>query len=306
MKVHLHYEPLKLISACAKIRQEYQNKYNYESPPTGHLESLLEEIANLNLAGLADYAAMLKEYDIKYLAWHLPKEENLILNTKILRILSSRMSKDVFDVYFSSWQKFYKVLSNHLGTKNLFILANQGAFLPEDVYTSEVRNQMLLYPAEELLATYISNKADQLNDNYTDVLSAVFLISPSGVLGINVLKKIYLVCSEKHLLKASDLELCNIANAYTIEDEVKFFVNFVAKVHPNHYRNYLRLADLARTFFNKGKYRIDNFETTVRIRFQMWFRLLDLDKYFGEDSSGKQGQSRIMRFVLKRNTNSTW
>lgn len=147
MKVHIHYEPLKLISACAKIRQEYQNKYNYESPPTGHLESLLEEIANLNLAGLADYAAMLKEYDIKYLAWHLPKEENLILNTKILRILSSRMSKDVFDVYFSSWQKFYKVLSNHLGTKNLFILANQGAFLPEDVYTSEVRNQMLLYTA---------------------------------------------------------------------------------------------------------------------------------------------------------------
>lgn len=294
MKVQIHYEPLKLISVCAKIKQEYQNRYDYECPPSGHLDMLLEEISKLNLSALADYAAMLKEFDIKYLAWHLPKEENLILNTKILKILTSRMSKDVFEVYFSSWQKYYGVLSNHLGTKNLFILADQGAFLPEDIYTSELRNQMLLNPADELLAKYTSEKTDQLNDNYTDVLSAIYRISPSSILGINVLKKIYLVCSGKHLLRVQDPELCSIANAYVTEDKIKFFVNFVAKVHPKHYRNYLKLADTAKLFFAKSRKRIDDFDTAVRIRFQMWFSLLELDRIFGEDERGLFWKARAI------------
>lgn len=294
MNVQIHYEPLKLISACAKIRQEYQNRYDYECPPSGHLESLLEEISNLNLVGLADYAAMLKEYDIKYLAWHLPKEENLILNTKILRILSSRISKDIFDVYFSSWQKFYKVLSNHLGTKNLFLLSDLGSFLPEEMYTADLRSKMLLAQEDELISQCVSDLADRTNETYTDILSVFYLISPSSVLGITILKKIFLVCSEKQLLRTTDLELCNIANSYITEEEMQFFVNFVSKVSPNHYRDYLRLADLARVFFAKGKYRIENFETSVRIRFQMWFSLLDLDRIFGEDERGLFWKARAI------------
>lgn len=294
MKVHIHYEPLKLISACAKIRQEYQNKYNYESPPTGHLESLLEEISNLNLAGLADYAAMLKEYDIKYLAWHLPREDNLIMNTKILKIIRCRMTKEVFEIFFTSWQKHYKESSNHLATKDLFILSEQGSYLPKDVYTAELRNQMLIKPEDEVLSRYVAEKADITDDYFSEILSVFFLISPSSVLGINILKIIYLVCSEKQLLKTSDLELCNIANAYGLEAEMLFFVNFVTKVNPQHYRKYMRLADLARTFFKNRKYKIESFETAIRIKFQMWFSLLDLDKYFGEDERGLFWKARAI------------
>ena len=294
MNVQIHYEPLKLISACAKIRQEYQNKYDYESPPTGHLEALLDEISNLNLAGLADYAAMLKEYDIKYLAWHLPKEENLILNTKILKILSSRISKEIFDIYFSSWQKYYKALSNHLGSKNLFLLADQGSFLPEDIYTANLRSKMLLAQEDELISQCVSDFADRTNETYTDILSVFYLINPSSVLGITILKKIFLVCSEKQLIRTTDLELCNIANSYITEEEMQFFVNFVSKVSPNHYRDYLRLADLAREFFKNGKYRIENLETTIRIKFQMWFSLLELDRIFGEDERGLFWKARAI------------
>lgn len=286
MEVHIYFEPLKLISACNTIKKEYQNKYDYERPPSGHLEALLEEISRTNMSDLEGYANVLKDYDVNYLAWYLPKEENLILNTKILRIISNRISRDVFTVYFLSWQKYYGVLSNNIGTKNLFTLADKGAYLSEEAFTSEIRNQMLIAPVDEVLSKSVSDRSDTTNDNYSDILSVFYQISPSSVLGINILKKIYLVCSEKHLLKTTDLELCNIANAYVIDDAIKFFVNFVVKVNPTNYRNYLRLADLARSFFNKGRYRIDNFDAPIRVRFQMWFSLLDLDRIFGEDERG--------------------
>ena len=294
MKVQINYEPLKLIATCIKIKQEYQNKYDYEYPPSGHLEELLGEISNLNLSELADYACMLKEYDIKYLAWYLPKEENLILNTKILKVLSSRISKEVFDVYFSSWQKNYRILSNHLGTKNLFLLSDQGNYLPEDIYNTNFRSQMLLSPEDELISQCISDFADRTNDLYIDILSLFYLINPSSVLGINVLKKIYLVCSEKQLLKTSDFEMCNIANSYEIEEKMQFFINFVSKVNPTHYRDYLRLADLAKSFFVNRKYKIENFEMPVRIKFQMWFSLLELDIIFGEDERGLFWKARAI------------
>lgn len=294
MKIHIYYEPLKLISACAKIKKEYQNKYDYEHPPSGHLETMLDEISNLSLSSLTDYALMLKEYDLNYLAWHLPKEENIILNTKILKIISSKLSKNTFDIYFSSWQKHYTLLSNNLGTKNLYILSDKNSFLPEEIYSPDLRNQMLLNPVDETLSRYVADKSDKTNENYADVLSVYFLINPSSVLGINILKKIYLVCSEKHLLKTHDLELCNVANAYVMDDKMKFFLNFVIKVNPTHYRNYLRLADLARTFFSNGKYRIDSFDTSLRIRFQMWFSLLDLDRIFGEDERGTFWKARAI------------
>lgn len=286
MKVHIFFEPLKLISACAEIKREYKDKYDYEYPPSGHLETLLEEISGLNVSELENYANMLKNYDLNCLAWHLPKEENIILNTKILKILCCKISKDVFEVYFKSWQKHYCVLSNSLGTKNLFLLSDKGDFLPENVYTAELRSQIPLKPTDELFSEYVSETAEQTNETYTNVLSVFFLISPSSVLGINILKKIYLICSENCLLQTSDMELCNIANAYTTEDKIKFFVNFISKVSPVNYRNYLKLADLSRTFFDRGRYSIDDFETDIRIRFRMWFSLLDLDRIFGEDERG--------------------
>lgn len=294
MKVQINYEPIKLIATCAKIKQEYQNKYDYEYPPSGHLEELLEEITNLNLSEIADYACMLKEYDIKYLAWHLPKEENLILNTKILKVLSSRISKEVFDVYFSSWQKNYRILSNHLGTKNLFLLSDQGKYLPEDIYNTNLRTQMFLSSEDELISQCVSDFADQTDGLYTDILSVFYLISPSSVLGVNILKKIYLVCSEKQLLKTPDFEMCNIANSYAIEEELRFFINFVSKVTPTHYKDYLRLADLARTFFTNRKYMIEDLETSVRIKLQMWFSLLELDRIFGEDERGLFWKARAI------------
>ena len=84
MKVLINFEPLELISVCARIREEYKNKYDYENPPSGRLEKLINEISGLGMTELEDYALLIKEHDIEYLAYHLPTEENIILNKKIL------------------------------------------------------------------------------------------------------------------------------------------------------------------------------------------------------------------------------
>lgn len=298
MKVLINYEPLKLISVCAQIKNEYKNKYDYENPPSGHLDELVNEISEMGVSSLEDYAMMLKDYDVNYLAYHLPKEKNIIINTKILKILEFRLSEDVFNVYFISWQKYYNFLSNNLGTKNLFILSDKAtdrtSYLPDKVYNSELRNKLLMNPADELLSECVLEVSDRNNSDVSEILSVFFLISTSSVLGINILKRIYLFCSEKHLLKTPDPELCNISNSFILDDKRRFFINFVTKVNPSHYRDYLKLADLARTFFNNSAYKLEDLETPVRIKFQMWFSLLDIDKIFGEDERGRFWKARAI------------
>ncbi len=300
MKVVIHFEPLKLISSCEQIKREYKNKYDYENPPSGHLEELIDEISKLNLKSIEDYAMMLKDYDINYLAYHLPKEENIIINSKILKIIMYKLSEDVFKVYFSSWQKYYNFLSNNLGTKNLFLLSDNAAdktsYLPEKTYNLELRSRILIDPVDDVLSEYISKIAESTNSELSEVISVFFLISPSSVLGINILKKIYLFCSEKHLLKTSDLELCNIANAYSLEEKIIFFINFVTKVNPKHFKEYLKLADIAKTFFNKSVYKLENLETPVRIKFQMWFSLIDINDIFGDSERGIFWKARAIEY----------
>ena len=298
LKVLINFEPMKLISACAQIRKEYKDKYDYKNPPSGHLEALVSEISRIGISSLENYAMMLKDYDVNYLAYHLPKEENIIINSKIMKIIMFRLSEEVFNVYFTSWQKHYNYLSNNLGTKNLFTLSDKDvdrtSFLPERIYNSELRSKMLLNPIDEIFSGYVSQASDRMDSEVSEILSVIFLINPSSVLGINILKKIYLFCSEKHLLKTSDLELCNIANSYMLDEKIKFFINFVTKVNSSNYRNYLKLADVARTFFNNSVYKLDNFETPVKIEFHMWFSLLDIDKIFGEDDRGRFWKARAI------------
>lgn len=298
MKVCINFEPLSLISVCAQIRKEYKNKYDYENPPSGHLEELIDEISKISVSSLENYAMMLKEYDVNYLAYHLPKEENIIINTKILRIIIFRLSEEVFNIYFLSWQKHYNYLSNNLGTKNLFTLSDKAvegaSFLPKKIYDVELRSKMLLNPVDELLSVCVSETSDRMNSEISEILSVLFLISPSSVLGINILKKIYLYCSEKHFLKTSDLELCNIANSYILDEKIKFFINFVTKVNPSNYKKYLKLADLARTCFKNKIYKLDDLETPIKIKFQMWFSLLDIDSIFGEDERGRFWKARAI------------
>ena len=294
LKVLINFEPLKLISACSQIRKEYKDKYDYENPLSGHLEELIKEISNMGMSSLKDYALLLKDYDVNYLAYHLPKEENIIINSKILSIILYRISEEVFNVYFNSWQKYYNLLSNNLSTKNLFLLSEKASYLPENIYNKELRTKMLLNKVDELFSECVSEASEIMESDVSEILSLSYLINPSSVLGINILKKIYLFCSEKHLLRTQDLQLCNITNSYNIDDKIKFFINFVTKVNPSNFRNYLRLADVARTFFNNSTYNLDDLSTAIKIKFQMWFSLLDIDKVFGEDERGRFWKARAI------------
>lgn len=294
MKVLINYEPIQLISVCAKIKQEYKDKYDYENPPSGHLEELLTEISKLGLSAIEDYANMLKDYDVNFLAYHLPKEENIILNTKILRIIQYRINENVFEIYFHSWQKYYKLLANNISVKNLFVLSESGSYLDENIYTSELKSQLLINEVDEVVARYTSQRADENDTNVVEVLHNIYNISQSSVLGVNVLKKIYLFCSEMHLIALRDIELCNICNSYSIDDKVRFLINFVTKVNSQNYKKYLKLAEISRKIVSINSDTFRNFQQNLKIRFQMWYSLIDIDYYFGEDERGVFWKARAI------------
>ena len=182
MKVLINYEPLKLISVCSQIKKEHKDKYDYKNPPSGHLEELIKEISSLGFSAFEEYAMMLKDYDVNYLAYHLAKEENIIINSKILKIIMFRMSEEVFKVYFISWQKHYNLLSNNLGTKNLFLLADKAtdrkSYLPENIYNYDFRSKMMLNSIDGLLSETVSAISDQMDVEVSEVLSVTFLILP--------------------------------------------------------------------------------------------------------------------------------
>lgn len=294
MKVLINYEPLKLISVCSKIKQEYKDKYDYENPPSGHLEELLEEISKQGVSSLIEYANLLKDYDVNFLAYHLAKEENIILNTKILRIIQCRISTNVFDIYFHSWQKYYKKLANNLSSRNLIVLSNQGSFLNESIYTPELKSQLLMNNADDVLAISVSKVAVLNKTAVAEVLHNNYNISQTTVLGVNVLKKIYLYCSEMHLIAVSDNDLCNIFNSYLSEEKVRFLINFVNRVNPNHYKKYLKLAELARKIISINSNTFQNLNQNLKIKFQMWYSLIDIDYYFGEDERGVFWKARAI------------
>jgi len=294
MKVLINYEPLKLISVCSKIKQEYKDKYDYENPPSGHLEELLEEISKQGVSSLIEYANLLKDYDVNFLAYHLAKEENIILNTKILRIIQCRISTNVFDIYFHSWQKYYKKLANNLSSRNLIVLSNQGSFLNESIYTPELKSQLLMNDTGDILARSVSHIADINKSAVADVLQNSFNIAQSSVLGVNILKKIYLYCSEIHLIAVRDIDLCNICNAYLPEDKIKFLINFVIKVSPQRYKQYLKLAELSRKIISINSETFRNLTQLQKIKFQMWYSLIDIDYYFGEDERGVFWKARAI------------
>lgn len=286
MKVQIHFEPLELISVCAKIKEEYKNKYDYKNPPSGLLDKLINEISGLGMTELEDYASLIKEHDVAFLAYHLPVEENIVLNKKILRIVSSRISEAVFEAYFVSWQKNYNRLSNRMGERNLFELSDKVEYLDKKIYSKELQMKLMTRKADELLAEYISSAADATQEDIDSMIYRVYHIKPESVLGVNIRKKIYISCSESRLISVSDEGLCNIVASYMMEDKLKFFINFISKVSPINLKRYMRLAELARIYFKKNSADFDMLPPDLKLRFMMWFSLLDIDNIFGEDERG--------------------
>ena len=296
MKVLINFEPLELISVCARIREEYKNKYDYENPPSGRLEKLINEISGLGMTELEDYALLIKDHDIEYLAYHLPTEKNIILNKKILKIILLRISNAVFESYFVSWQKNYNKLSNKMGERNLFELLNKNNvdYLDRKIYNKNLLTKMLMQNADELLAEYVAEEADKTQKEIDTLIYENYHIRPESVLGVNIRKKIYINCSESRLIKVSDDGLCNIVTAYILEDKLKFFINFVSKVSPLNLKKYMHLANLARNYFRKNTADFDKLPQPIKLKFKMWFSLLDIDNIFGEDERGVFWKARAI------------
>ncbi len=294
MKVIINFEPLKLISACAKIKEDYKNRYDYENPPEGHLEKLINEVSSMGMTELEDYSMLLKDHDIEFLAYHLPSENNIIINKKILKIVSSRLTDTVFEAYFSSWQKNYNKLSNKMGERNLMELSDKCGYLDKNVYNKELFMKLLMRNADEVLAEGASEIYDKSENDFDEIIYERFSVRPSSVLGVNIRKKIYISCSEKQLMSVGDSGLCDIASAYVLEDKLKFFINFISKVSPLNLKSYMRLAEIARNFFKKSSDSFRNLPSDIKVKFQMWFSLLDIDRIFGQDERGVFWKARAI------------
>ena len=63
------------------------------------------------------------------------------------------------------------------------MLADQDSFLPEDMYTANLRSQMLLAQEDELISQCVSDLADRTNETYTDILYQVYHNLPGSARG---------------------------------------------------------------------------------------------------------------------------
>lgn len=219
-----------------------------------------------------------------------------MLSQKIFKVLMLRASDELFETYYISWQKNYNLFKNKLKIQIMFEFSNVGNYLEKRACTQEIQMELIVNNPEDVYAKYAADVSEKTNMDFKTVLTDIYKIKTTSVLGMNVLKNLYLFCSAEHLLKNDDSMLCNIVNMYSREQKEKFFINFVKKVTPDNYKKYLKLAKMAKYVINTENNAFKLYSVDIQIKLRMWFSLLEIDTIFGEDERGIFWKAKAIQY----------
>ncbi|WP_044974290.1 hypothetical protein [Ruminococcus sp. HUN007] len=297
MDVKVYYEPLKLIKQKNLIANEHKSKKDFENPPEGFIEKKIKEISGLKESALAGYSDLLKDYELQYLAYYLPKEKKMDISRKIKLVLLHRSSQDIMECYYNSWQNYFDNNPDNYNQRVLMDLSENGKYLRSYSISIEDVEEMIMSSPYLVLTTLISKNS---KDDYEFVMQDRYNIKPYSRLGKKIIKSRYLYCSGKDYIKAGQSFLCDIVNEYDVNDKTQFFINFVTKMNKVNLAEYLDLEKIAERFIGPDTEKYNNLPGKIKTLLNSWFNAKKINDLFGEGERGQFWRARALEYNAQK------
>lgn len=296
MEINVFYEPLRLIKQKNIIESENKGRIDYENPPEGYIAKKIKEIMSISDSKLVGYSELLKEYELEYLAYYLPKEKNLAINKKIRSILMHRASQNILDCYYMSWQNYYDSLPENYNTETLAELSSKGKYTESYKLSYENLTLMCSKSPHIVFSSLISDYGSWSNSDFEVTMHNVYKIKSYTRLGKMIIKARYLYCSAKDLMKVNEGFLCDLTNEYDKDERTQFFVNFVTKMETKKLSSYLDLEAISERYIGPKTEQFKNLSAKTQSLFLTWYSVRKIFDIFGEDERGVFWRARALEY----------